>query len=148
MTREKFVAEWEELLIGYSLAAFAQNEKGDTATKGRWIIHQMARAKEIAERMFDQLVLIERPPLSVIAEKPAAKVAPTLDSVVADARTLPHAAREEMLTMLLPLHVPTLDSVAADAAKLTPASKAELLKRLVPSDNGKPKEAPKTMAAK
>ena len=147
MTKEKFVAEWQEMLIGYSLAAFAQNEKGDMATKGRWIIHQMQRAREIAERMFDQLATETLDKLPTL-EKPAAKVAPTLDSVVADARTLPHAAREEMLGMLLPLKVPTLESVMADAVKLAPASKAELLKRLTPSDNGKPKEMAKTMAAK
>ena len=141
MTKERFVAEWEEVLIGYSLAAFAMDEK-EMAAKGRWIIHQMKRARAIAERMFDQLVLIEK--IGVIVEKPAVKVAPTLDSVVADARTLTHAAREEMLNVLLPL--PTLDSVIAEVNKLGPASKAELLKRLVPSDNGKPKEMAKTMA--
>ena len=103
MTKEEFVARWADELSGFAVAAFAMEERGDMAAKGRWMIQQLKRARELAGKMFDQL----------------------------------EAAR-----------LPTLDSVAADAAKLTPASKAELLKRLVPSDNGKPKEMTKTMAAK
>ena len=55
MSREDFLAKFQDELRGLCVAAFAAEERtrGDSAAKGQFIVEQMVRARRLLERMHE-----------------------------------------------------------------------------------------------